>query len=83
MSQHLEQMNIGDTIDVRGPSGKLTYEGKGISHLFPSVTRTRRHIVRHLKFKIYYKIYILYARQNADNSTRRLCNRFRYSPHIS
>ena len=30
MSQHLEQMNIGDTIDVRGPSGKLSYEGKGI-----------------------------------------------------
>ena len=29
MSQHLEQMNVGDTIDVRGPSGKLTYEGKG------------------------------------------------------
>lgn len=29
MSQHLEQMDIGDTIDIRGPSGKLTYDGKG------------------------------------------------------
>lgn len=29
MSQHLEQMSIGETIDVRGPSGNLTYLGKG------------------------------------------------------
>ncbi|XP_071452703.1 NADH-cytochrome b5 reductase 2-like isoform X1 [Hetaerina americana] len=29
MSQHLENMKIGDTIDVRGPSGKLKYEGQG------------------------------------------------------
>jgi len=27
MSQHLESMNIGDTIQVRGPSGNLIYEG--------------------------------------------------------
>lgn len=30
MSQHLEHMNVGDTIDVRGPSGKLEYNGKGV-----------------------------------------------------
>jgi cytochrome-b5 reductase len=29
MSQHLEAMNVGDTIDVRGPNGKLEYKGKG------------------------------------------------------
>ncbi|KAF2364095.1 Oxidoreductase FAD/NAD(P)-binding [Trinorchestia longiramus] len=29
MSQHLENMKIGDTIDVRGPSGQLEYLGKG------------------------------------------------------
>ncbi|GMR58536.1 hypothetical protein PMAYCL1PPCAC_28731 [Pristionchus mayeri] len=29
MSQHLESMKIGDTIDFRGPSGKIVYEGKG------------------------------------------------------
>lgn len=29
MSQHLESLNIGDTILVRGPSGKLEYNGKG------------------------------------------------------
>ena len=33
MSQHLEHMSVGDTIDVRGPSGKLTYMGKGKSLL--------------------------------------------------
>ncbi len=29
MSQHLEAMNIGDTIDVRGPNGLLVYNGQG------------------------------------------------------
>lgn len=29
MSQHLNDMDIGDSIDVRGPNGHLTYLGKG------------------------------------------------------
>lgn len=29
MTQHLEAMAIGDTIDVRGPGGLLQYEGRG------------------------------------------------------
>ncbi|KAK2580151.1 hypothetical protein KPH14_012424 [Odynerus spinipes] len=29
MSQHLENMKIGDTIDIRGPSGRLVYKGHG------------------------------------------------------
>lgn len=29
MSQHLESMSIGDTIQVRGPSGLIRYEGRG------------------------------------------------------
>ncbi|XP_047545847.1 NADH-cytochrome b5 reductase 2 isoform X1 [Vanessa atalanta] len=29
MSQHLENMKLGDTIDVRGPSGRLQYAGSG------------------------------------------------------
>nr|CAG4652093.1 EOG090X0BKI [Triops cancriformis] len=29
MSQYLENLPIGETIDVRGPSGLLVYEGKG------------------------------------------------------
>ncbi|CAG9563237.1 unnamed protein product [Danaus chrysippus] len=29
MSQYLENMKIGDTIDVRGPSGRLQYAGNG------------------------------------------------------
>jgi cytochrome-b5 reductase len=28
MTQHLESLKIGDTIDVRGPKGKLTYLGR-------------------------------------------------------
>lgn len=29
MSQYLENMKIGDTIDFRGPSGRLIYKGNG------------------------------------------------------
>ncbi|XP_046834407.1 NADH-cytochrome b5 reductase 3 isoform X2 [Vespa crabro] len=29
MSQYLENMKIGDTIDIRGPSGRLVYKGRG------------------------------------------------------
>lgn len=29
MSQYLEGMKIGDSIDVRGPSGRLIYLGRG------------------------------------------------------
>ncbi|ETE62069.1 NADH-cytochrome b5 reductase 3, partial [Ophiophagus hannah] len=30
MSQYLENLKMGDTIDFRGPSGLLVYEGKGV-----------------------------------------------------
>lgn len=33
MSQYLDDMKIGDTIDVRGPSGRITYKGHGVFHL--------------------------------------------------
>lgn len=33
MSQHLESLSIGDTIEVAGPKGKLTYAGKGAIHI--------------------------------------------------
>jgi cytochrome-b5 reductase len=29
MSQHLDSLKLGDTIDVRGPNGLLIYQGKG------------------------------------------------------
>lgn len=29
MSQYLDNLKIGDTIDFRGPSGLLVYKGKG------------------------------------------------------
>jgi len=29
MSQYLENMKLGETIDVRGPSGLLVYNGQG------------------------------------------------------
>lgn len=48
MSQHLEQMNVGDTINVRGPCGKLEYKGKGqcVIEVSKKETVTRR--CRHL-----------------------------------
>merc|ERR1711915_690292 len=35
MSQYLENMEIGDTIDVRGPSGLLVYQGAGTFGIKP------------------------------------------------
>uniref|UniRef100_W5NDQ2 cytochrome-b5 reductase n=1 Tax=Lepisosteus oculatus TaxID=7918 RepID=W5NDQ2_LEPOC len=35
MSQYLESLRIGDTIDFRGPSGLLVYQGKGTFAIRP------------------------------------------------
>lgn len=35
MTQHLEGLNIGDSIQVRGPSGLIRYEGKGVFAIKP------------------------------------------------
>ena len=35
MSQYLENMTIGHSIDVRGPSGLLEYRGHGIFAIKP------------------------------------------------
>lgn len=29
MSQHMDSLAVGDTIDVRGPYGEFTYLGRG------------------------------------------------------
>ena len=29
MSQYLDTLKVGDTVDIRGPAGKLTYLGRG------------------------------------------------------
>ena len=34
MSQHLESLSIGSTVEIRGPSGKLTYVGQGNCYLY-------------------------------------------------
>lgn len=41
MSQYLNDMKLGDTIDVRGPSGHLTYMGKGKFKITDSKNPTR------------------------------------------
>ena len=33
MSQHLEDMKIGESINVSGPKGKLSYQGNGLMHI--------------------------------------------------
>jgi len=30
LSQYMDAMEIGDTLDIRGPSGKIIYKGKGV-----------------------------------------------------
>lgn len=29
MSQHLNSLSVGDTVDIRGPAGKVVYLGRG------------------------------------------------------
>ena len=36
MSQYLESLRIGDTIDFRGPSGLIVYKGHGKFHVRPN-----------------------------------------------
>lgn len=36
MSQHLNAMKLGETIDVRGPSGRLVYNSNGEFAIKPS-----------------------------------------------
>jgi cytochrome-b5 reductase len=35
MSQYLDNLKIGDVVEFRGPSGLLTYAGKGNDLSFP------------------------------------------------
>ncbi|XP_077356081.1 NADH-cytochrome b5 reductase 3 [Festucalex cinctus] len=49
MSQYLESLRINDTIDFRGPSGLLIYQGKGVFAIqadkkSPAVTKTAKHV---------------------------------------
>ncbi|KAG9342314.1 hypothetical protein JZ751_016816 [Albula glossodonta] len=49
MSQYLEGLRIGDTIDFRGPSGLLVYQGKGKFAIKPDkksepVIKTAKHV---------------------------------------
>lgn len=49
MSQYLESLRIGDTIDFRGPSGLLVYKGKGSFAIRPdkksdAVIKTAKHV---------------------------------------
>ena len=44
MSQYLNSLNLGDTIDVRGPSGKVVYLGRGYLKVkLPGKPETIRH----------------------------------------
>lgn len=40
MSQYLDSLKIGDVVEFRGPSGLLSYAGKGDYLLFPSYSLT-------------------------------------------
>ncbi|XP_076861207.1 NADH-cytochrome b5 reductase 3 [Brachyhypopomus gauderio] len=49
MSQYLESLRIGDTIDFRGPSGLLVYKGKGVFEVradkkSPPVIKNAKHV---------------------------------------
>lgn len=47
MSQYLNDMKIGDTIDFRGPNGLLVYNGNGKGNIkqYNSLTYSNSHII--------------------------------------
>nr|XP_006642685.1 PREDICTED: NADH-cytochrome b5 reductase 2 [Lepisosteus oculatus] len=47
MSQYLDNMNIGDTVDFRGPNGLLVYKGKGKFEIRPDKKSEAK--VKHIK----------------------------------
>jgi len=47
MSQHLDKMEVGDFIDVRGPSGLLVYNGKGVFAIRPQ--KKSEPVLHHVK----------------------------------
>ena len=42
MSQYLEQLSVGDTVNVKGPRGKLTYRGRGVLAITDPLGRNER-----------------------------------------
>ncbi|KAI6661046.1 NADH-cytochrome b5 reductase 1 [Oopsacas minuta] len=42
MSQHLEQLNINDTVNVKGPRGKMTYRGGGVLSVTDALGKNER-----------------------------------------
>lgn len=42
MSHYLEQLSIGDTIDMMGPKGKLEYKGKGLFEITKKPVQSRK-----------------------------------------
>ena len=44
MSQHMERMQVGDTLDVRGPVGRFDYRGKGQYKIKQGATWVNRDI---------------------------------------
>jgi len=42
MSQHLDSLSLGDTIDVKGPVGHVVYDGKGVVSLNRKPVNLRR-----------------------------------------
>ncbi|XP_020665707.3 NADH-cytochrome b5 reductase 3 [Pogona vitticeps] len=48
MSQYLESLKTGDTIDFRGPNGLLVYKGKGVFAIRPD--KKSEPVLKHVKY---------------------------------
>lgn len=59
MSQYLENMSIGDFIDVRGPNGLLVYEGKGTAIMNSFLQTNKIYLVSVLILQKFFSLWIL------------------------
>lgn len=68
MTQYLESLNIGDTVDVRGPSGRLKYRGNGKFEIKgsgsdpPSTIMAEKLVMIAGKYASYTNSYVKYMR---------------------
>lgn len=58
MSQYLENMSIGDFIDVRGPNGLLVYEGKGTAIMNSFLQTNKIYLVSVLILQKFFSLWI-------------------------
>lgn len=61
MSQYLDSLEINDTIDIRGPEGKVTYLGRGELICYEISQKSHHLVIYTIVLHIYFDYQVLPA----------------------